>query len=114
MQCETVEIARIKLRPHVTEAVFLGAFQQFLDGFVRHQPGFVSCQLLKKDAGRYLDLVHWATLADARNAFERSSGNDACVAFFGLLDADETDPDAGVEYLATVTPDPAEGRTQQR
>ncbi|MDJ0640026.1 MAG: antibiotic biosynthesis monooxygenase [Paracoccaceae bacterium] len=107
MQSETVEIAQIRLRPGVTEEDFLAAFQRIVDGFVRQQPGFLKCELLKKDNGQFLDLVHWAARSDAVNALERSSKNDACLAYFRLLEADETDSNSGVEYLANVTPKPA-------
>ena len=38
MQCETVEIAQIKLCPDVTEEAFLAAFQRFVDDLVRITP----------------------------------------------------------------------------
>ncbi len=114
MQSETVEIAQIRLRPDVTEEDFLAAFQRFVDGFVRQQPGFLRCELLKKDDGQFLDLVHWATRSDAVSAFERSYENDACLAFFELLEADEADASSGVEYLTAIIPEPAEKKAGSR
>lgn len=108
MQNETVEIAQIKLRPDVTEEAFLAAFQRFVDGFVCQQPGFLKCELLRRDNGQFLDLVHWATRSDAVTAFERSSENEACLTLFGLLEADEADASSGVEYLTLLKPEPAD------
>ena len=109
MQSETVKIAQIRLRPDVTEEAFLAAFQRFVDSFVRQQTGFLKCELLKKDEGQFVDLIHWTTRSDADRAFERSSENDACLALFGLIEADETDPSSGVEYIAKMIPEPAKG-----
>lgn len=114
MQCETVEIAQINLRPEVTEEAFIAVFQRFVDGFVRQQPGFLKCELLKRDDGQFLDVVHWATRSDAVTAFERSSENDACLAFFELLEADEADASSGVEYLTLMIPEPAERPASSR
>lgn len=110
MQGETLEIAQIRLRPGVTEEDFLAAFQRFVDGFARQQPGFLKCELLKKDNGEFLNLVHWVTRSDAVSAFKRSTQNDACLAFFELLEADETDASSGVEYLTTILSEPAGSR----
>ncbi len=114
MQSETVEIAQIKLRPDVTDATFIVAFQRFVDCFVRRQPGFLKCELLKKGDRQFLDVVHWATRSDAVSAFERSAENDACLAFFELLEVDESDASSGVEYLTAVTPESAEKPANSR
>nr|WP_253762949.1 antibiotic biosynthesis monooxygenase [Ruegeria sp. HKCCD4884] len=107
MQSETVEIAQIRLRRGVTEEDFLAAFQRFVDGFARQQPGFLKCRLLKKENGEFVNLVHWVTRSDAINAFDRATQNAACLAFFELLEVDEADASSGVEYLTTILSEPA-------
>lgn len=101
-----VEIAQIKLRSGVSEEVFIATFRLFVERFARHQQGFLKCELLKKDDGSYLDLVHWETRSDALCAFERSAEDEACLAFFDLLEVDEADPSGGVVYLTPVVSEP--------
>ena len=105
MQKSIVEIAQIKLRPGVSEEVFLATFRLFVERFARLQPGFLKCELLKKEDGRYMDFGKGNTGSDALRAFDLAADN-TCLAFFDLLEVDETDPSGGVEYLTSITSEP--------
>jgi len=91
-----VETAKITLLPGITEPTLLAAFNKFKNEFLLHQPGFMKIELLRQDDQQYLDLVHWQSRDHAARAFARSAESEACQAYFGLIEIDETEAGGGV------------------
>jgi antibiotic biosynthesis monooxygenase (ABM) superfamily enzyme len=64
-----VEVAMFQLRPGTERARFLATAQE-VNAVLRRTPGFISRELLEREDGEWLDLIHWASLADAQRSVE--------------------------------------------
>ena len=71
--------------------------EQFLDTFgavsswIAEQPGFVSRSLVEdREGGRWIDVVWWRTMEEARAAAERAMSSESCAPMFGLIDMGST------------------------
>lgn len=95
-------IATIRSSPGGTEDAFRAAFHYVAEEFARQHLGFLKCELLKANEGRYLDLTHWKSRLDTLCGFDRSFENDASSAFFAPIEVNATDPSGGVEYCASM------------
>jgi heme-degrading monooxygenase HmoA len=81
----TVEVALFRLRPGVDEAAFLRASAAIVPA-VRAFGGFRRRTLYRSEDGRWVDLVDWASLADAQRAAEAALTSPACRPFLALID----------------------------
>jgi hypothetical protein len=98
----TIELARIRLAPGVSEAELIAASDAFQADFLARQPGFVRRELLRASAGEYADLVHWRSAADASAVMALAASSPACAAYFGVMAMDSGDPSAGVSHFLSL------------
>jgi hypothetical protein len=60
-----------------------------VSAWIAGQPGFVSRELAyDADGDRWIDVVGWQTMADARAAAERAMTSESCAPMFALIDMD--------------------------
>lgn len=57
-----------------------------IDDALRAMPGFVGREILQTDDGKWIDLVRWRSLQEAREAAEKVMTIPECLAFFDLID----------------------------
>ena len=82
---ETLEKVSFRTKPGVAEADLLKA-SETLNGWVARQKGFQYRTLVKTDDGAYVDLVYWATEADARAAQDAFMGAPQAQPLMELID----------------------------
>jgi hypothetical protein len=102
MTVVTLEVAKIRLRAHASEADLLGASERFQHDFLDKQPGFIRRELLRLDDGNYLDLVHWRNAADAASVLQRTADSPSARAYFSLMETDPGKP-AITHYASLAT-----------
>ena len=87
---KVLELVVFQLREGVTRDQLLGTVDAVSE-WVSERPGFISRELLDDaEGGRWIDLVWWRTLEDARTAAEQAVTSDRCVPMFSLIDVDST------------------------
>lgn len=64
-----VELTKFKLKDGTNVEEFLKASVQFMEQFLKKQPGFVSRNLISNDDGVWADLAAWESM-DAAHAVE--------------------------------------------
>ncbi len=99
-------LATSKLAPGVTEADFIAASDQFQRDFVDHQPGVLRRDLLRKDRGLYVEVIHFRGAEDLEDVQEKEKTSAACHAYLSTLVMDGSDG-TGLETftsLATYLP----------
>jgi len=89
-----IEWAPFELRVGVTESDLLEAAEDLQNRFLDAQPGFVRRELLRGAERRWVDLIVWASRADADRAAARARESSACRNYFGLM----ADVRGGVQY----------------
>jgi hypothetical protein len=98
-----LELVVFKLRAGATGEDLLGTAGPVSD-WIRAQPGFVSRELsYDADGDRWIDVVWWRTLQDARAAAELAMTSEACRPMFSLIDMESTLMIHGVSAIAPVT-----------
>ncbi|HEX8647395.1 MAG TPA: hypothetical protein VF715_10885 [Thermoleophilaceae bacterium] len=71
--------------------------------WIREQPGFISRDLSYDPEGdRWIDLIWWRTLQDAKAAAELAMASAACRPMFALIDMESTLMVHGVPAIAPV------------
>lgn len=65
-----IEVVMYQLRPEVTDEQML-ALSTLVQGWLTTQPGYIRRELAKNEEGRWLDLVHWRTMREAKQAAEQ-------------------------------------------
>ena len=82
-----VEITQFKLVDGVTEESFLQDATNVQKGFLEKQAGYAGTrQLLKGDAGEWVDIVYWESLENAQKAQEAAMGSKTCMPMFQKID----------------------------
>jgi hypothetical protein len=85
-----LEIVVFRLIGGVSGEQFL-ATSGGVSSWALEQPGFISRQMLYEGEGdRWIDLVWWASLEDARAAAERAMSSQSCAPMFSLIDVQST------------------------
>ncbi len=85
---KVLELVVFALREGVSRDEFVDA-NDGVSAWVSEQPGFVSRELSHDTrANRWIDVLWWATLDDARAAAERAMTSESCAPMFALVDAD--------------------------
>jgi hypothetical protein len=98
-----VEWAPFRLAEGAGEAALLEASEALQRDFLRHQPGFVRRELLRDEAGQWVDLVVWADHASAMAAMSAAASSEHCHAYFHLMaGGQDMDAAAGVVHLRRV------------
>jgi hypothetical protein len=91
MESKVLELVVFKLAPGVSREQFLGAAEGLSD-WIRQQPGFISRELSHDPEGdRWIEVVWWRTMADAKAAAERAMSSESCAPMFALIDMDSTE-----------------------
>jgi hypothetical protein len=80
-----VEVVLFRVKDGITDVEFLqqGAMVQ---GWVEHQPGFISRELLKTPDHQWLDTLRWTSLELAEKAAEEILNDDHCTPFLNMID----------------------------
>ena len=99
---EIIEWAPFRLRAGVSEEALTQASNALQRDFLQSQPGFVSRRLLRAADGSYVDMVVWASEAQAMAAMEQAAGSDACRAYFSVMGADHAEPGAEVSHFVQL------------
>src|SRR5688572_25234478 len=102
MTDQIVEWAPFRLRAGVTEQMLLEAADALQRDFLQAQAGFRGRHLLRGPDGAYVDLVWWATRADADAAMRQAANSSACSTYFTLMGAAHSDPGADVVHFGHV------------
>ena len=87
---ETLEKVSFRTKPGVSELDFLHA-SRGLDGWVTRQKGFQYRTVVKTGEGAYIDLVYWATEADAKAAQEGFMSAPQAQPLMALIDPDSVE-----------------------
>ncbi len=105
MKTPVTVLASIKLAEGKTEADLIRASDKFHEDFVRHEPGVLRRELIRKSEGEYLDIAHFRSAEDAQDVMEKEQQSEACHAFFSVMDLSEMSEEDMAIYpsLATYT-----------
>ncbi len=85
-----LELVVFQLKPGATREQLL-ATNDALSSWAREQPGFISREQAYDAAGdRWIDMLWWETIEDARAASEAALSSEACAPMFALIDEQST------------------------
>lgn len=84
-----VEVSRFRLTRGAAEADFLRAAEETQAGFLAHQPGFHSRELLRGDDGSWMDIVRFDSAQAAQAALQAFPGHRSVRAFESMLDVSD-------------------------
>jgi hypothetical protein len=86
MESKVLELVVFKLAPGVSGEQFVAAADG-LSTWVSRQPGFISRELSHDAEGdRWIEVVWWKTMADAKAAAELAMTSESCAPMFALID----------------------------
>ena len=102
MSGSIIEWAPIRLAEGKTEADLLAASAKFQKEFLDSQPGFLRRELLRLAEGRYADIVHWRTMADAEAIMAKAPSSPACLAYFATMELNPDNIAEGVEHYHSL------------
>ncbi|HEX5995001.1 MAG TPA: hypothetical protein VFY84_07660 [Jiangellales bacterium] len=81
-----LELVVFSLKDGVSRERLLGTVDA-VSAWARSQPGFVSRDLSHNaEQDKWIEVVYWASLADAEAAAEASQTSQQCAPMFGLID----------------------------
>ncbi len=100
-QCPTIEWAPFEIAEHVTEEMLLNAADVLEQEFLLRQPGYISRELLKKDARHWVDLVYWRSPQDAAFAAKAANESEFCYQYFSLMVGVEN-AESGISHLTQM------------
>jgi hypothetical protein len=102
MEEKVLELVVFRLRDGVSREDFLGTVDA-VSRWIGAQPGFVSRELSHDEEGdRWIEVVWWRTLADARAAAERAMTSESCAPMFALIDMESALMAHGVLAIPAV------------
>jgi hypothetical protein len=81
-----IEIAQFKLVEDVTDQEFLHEAEHIQHVFLEKQLGYIDRELLKDEAGQWVDVLHWETTAQAQTAAQAMLQEPACQGFITMID----------------------------
>ena len=84
-------IAPIRLALDKTEADLVAASEQFQKEFASRQPGILRRELVRKEAGQYLDIVQFRSAEDVEDILEKEKSSAACHAYLAVMDMTDMD-----------------------
>src|SRR5215210_4112160 len=86
MESKVLELVVFELAPGVSREQFLDTVDALSD-WARRQPGFISRELSHDAEGdRWIEVVWWKTMDDAKAAAERAMRSESCAAMFALIE----------------------------
>ncbi len=103
MSGPVLESAAFALNVGVTREAFLATVPG-MSSWAAEQPGFVSRELFEVGDGRWIDIVRWATMADAMRAGEVFMESEACRLSFALMDKSSIQVVHGTPVIEVVYP----------
>jgi hypothetical protein len=83
-----IALAPFRLKPGVTQKRLLDASDEFERSFVDAQRGVDRRILVRGADGGYADIVFFSDREAMERVLEAEENNDACAAFFSLMDVD--------------------------
>jgi hypothetical protein len=84
---KVLELVVFKLRGRVNREQFLGTVDG-VSAWAEQQPGFISRELSYDAEGdRWIDLLWWRSMDDAKAAAEAALDSELCAPMFGLIDS---------------------------
>lgn len=99
---KVLELVVFKLNEGASHEQLLGTVNA-VSGWISEQPGFISRELSYDSAAdRWIEVVWWRSLQDARAAAELAMGSDSCGPMFALIDMSSTLMLHGVPAIAPV------------
>jgi heme-degrading monooxygenase HmoA len=81
-----IEMTQFRLVNDVADQEFLREAEQVQHVFLEKQPGYIDRELLKDEAGEWVDLLHWETAAQARAAAQAMLQEPTCQGFIAMID----------------------------
>lgn len=102
MSEHVLEWAPFRLGAGVDESALLPLSERLQTEFLAKQEGFVRRELIRGSDGGYADLVWWKSMALAGAAMEKAAASQVCLAYFGLMSADQNEPGAGVLHFCSL------------
>ena len=105
---KVLEVVIFKLAPGVSREQFLPTVDG-LSEWVSRRPGFLSRDLLHDaEADRWIEVVWWRTLADAKAAAEAAMTSESCAPMFALIEMESAQMLHGEPAIEPVVVAPAE------
>ncbi len=95
-----VEMAPFQLKSGATEDQLQVASAQLQEDFLSQQKGYLHRDLLKKSDREFIDIVHWASQADAEAAMKAAMQSPVCAGYFQLMEEPFEDSDGGVSHFS--------------
>ena len=95
-------LAPIKLATGKTETDLLAASDRFQKEFADAEPGLLRRELVRTGDGKYLDIVQFRNIEDAKAIIEKEKESAACHAFFSVMDLDAADADGSVDFYPSL------------
>ena len=87
---KVLELVVFKLRDGVPREQFLGTVEA-VSSWISRQGGFISRELVHDgDGDRWIDVVWWRSMDDAKAAAELAMSSESCAPMFGLIDMEST------------------------
>jgi hypothetical protein len=99
---KVLELVVFRLNEGVSREQLLGTVDRVSE-WVATQPGFISRELsYDREGDRWIEVVWWRTMDDARAAAERAMTSESCAPMFALIDMDSTLMAHGEPAIAPV------------
>ena len=87
---KVLELVVFKLVESASREQLLGTTDA-VSSWIATQPGFVPRELVSDAEGdRWIDVVWWQTMEDARAAAEAAMSSESCAPMFALIDMEST------------------------
>ena len=96
-------LAPIKLASGKTESDLLSASAKFQTEFVSKQPGILRRELVRKNAGEFMDIIQFRSKADLEDVIAKEQSSAVCHEFFETMEMDpEVAPDDAIEIYESL------------
>jgi hypothetical protein len=87
---KVLELVVFNLRAGTSRDEFLATVDG-VSSWIAEQRGFVSRSLVEdREGGRWIDVVWWRSMEEARAAAERAMSSESCAPMFGLIEMGST------------------------
>lgn len=97
-----IELARIKLAEHSTEADLQTASTRFQNEFLSQQEGFIRRDMVRHQDRSFTDIILWESRSHADAVFERAQNSEIVAEYFSHMHFDPENPDEGVEHCELI------------
>ncbi|MBB5514229.1 hypothetical protein FHS89_000227 [Rubricella aquisinus] len=97
-----LELATITLAPGVTEQELVTAAAAFQRDFLDHQDGFIRRDMIRREDGRFVDVILWESRVQADAVFQRAMASPVAGQYFSLMQMDPETAETGVEHCPVL------------